>query len=264
MAQRKVRAKDIKKQRWAGIVAAFLAIGMLVSLAGVFIGQTVRDRETILPGQQAEPEPEDYLAYYQGEVDRLESYLEEHQAGEAVILELIENYRYLSYIQQVFFDNQDILEVYKARQVSLINILIELEPENLQYRLELINLYLEKGDNQELIDEEVVFLMELLREKPDPLFHLSLIGLLASAGEEELVREEATWLYLYLEERVAEGLADNEELFYYAVLIGEYTENPDAAEEILNAILEQEDEDSIIYQDALDYLNYLRSESNDD
>lgn len=262
MAQRKIRAKDLKKQRWAGIVAAILAFGMLVSLAGVYIGQAVRDRGAVVPEQQGEPEPEDYLAYYQGEVDRLESYLEEHQAGEAVILELIENYRYLSFVQQVFFDNLEILEEYNARQVSLMNTLIELEPEKPLYRLELINLYLEKGNAQGLIDEEVAFLIELLREKPDPLFHLSLIGLLASNGDEELVRDEVEWLYLYLEERVAEGLADNEELFYYAVLIGEYTDDAAAAEEILSTILEQEDEGSIVYQDTLDYLNYLKSENN--
>ena len=264
MAQRKIRAKDLKKQRWAGIVAAILAFGMLISLAGVYIGQAVRDRGAVVPEQQGEPEPEDYLAYYQGEVDRLESYLEEHQAGEAVILELIENYRYLSFVQQVFFDNQEILGEYNARQVSLINTLIELEPEKPQYRLELINLYLEKGNAQALIDAEVAFLIELLREKPDPLFHLSLIGLLASTGAEELVREEVEWLYLYLEERAAKGLADNEELLYFAVLIGEYKDDVFAAEEILITVLEQEDEGSIVYQDTLDYLNYLKSKNNGD
>jgi len=258
LAKRKVRAKDLKKQRWAVIVAAVLAFGMIVSLVGVYLSQANWGGQSVLPDQHSDPQPEDYLAYYQGEVDRLEAYLEEHQAGEAVLLELIENYRYLSIVRQVFFDDQEALEEYGVRMVSLYRTLVELEPENLQYRLEVVNLYLGKPESRELLNKEIAVLQELLREKPEPLVHLSLIGILSAAGEEELRNEEALWLYEHLGEKVAEGMAANEELLSYAVLLGEYFDSPDAAEEILNDILEQEDEESNIYREALNYLNYLR------
>lgn len=262
MAKRRVRAKDIKKQRWAGIVAAVLALGMLVSLAGVYIGQSILGSENDLPGPQEELQPEDYLTYYQGEVDRLELYIQQHEADEAVLLELVENYRYLSFIQQVFFDNQDLTEEYDLRMVSLYKSLIELEPLNLRYRLELINLYLEKYDNRDLVNKEIADLKELLRVNPDPLVHLSLIHVLSSTGQEELALEEISWLHQYLEVRVDQGLSDNEELFYYAVLLGEYIYDVTAAEEILMDIIDKEDENSIVYQDAKHYLDYLRSENN--
>jgi hypothetical protein len=258
LAKRKVRAKDLKKQRWAVIVAAVLAFGMIVSLVGVYLSQANWGGRSVLPDQHSDPQPEDYLAYYQGEVDRLEAYLEEHQAGEAVLLELIENYRYLSIVRQVFFDDQEALEEYGLRMVSLYRTLVELEPEKLQYRLEIVNLYLDKPESRELLNEEIADLQELLREKPKPLVHLSLIGILSAAGEEELRNEEALWLYEYLGEKAAEGMADNEELLSYAVLLGEYFDSSDAAEEILNDILEQEEEESNIYQEALNYLSYLR------
>ncbi len=245
-------------------MAAVLAVGMLVSLAGVYIGQSIMGSENALPAQQEELQPEDYLAYYQGEVDRLELYLQENEADKTVLLELVENYRYLSFIQQVFFDNQDLTEEYDLRMVSLYKSLIELEPLDLRYRLELINLYLEKYDNQELVDKEIVDLKELLRVNPDPLVHLSLIHLLSSTGQEELALEEIAWLYQHLEARADEGLSDNEERFYYAVLLGEYIEDVEAAEEILMNVIENEDENSIVYQDARNYLDYLRSENNQD
>lgn len=258
MARKKVRTKDLKKQRWAGIVAAVLALGMIVSLVGVYLGQAAMGGRSTLPEQHTEPQPEDYLVYYQGQVDRLEEYLEENEAGEPILLELAENYRYLSFIQQVFFDNQEVVEEYDLRMISIYKSLVDLEPANLQYRLELVNLYLEKEENRELIDEEILFLQEQLREAPDPVVHLSLVGLLSSAGEEELMQDEAAWLYTYLEDRVTGGVADNEERFYYAVLLGEYLDNPEAAKIILDNILEQEDEESNIYQEALSYRDYLR------
>ncbi|MDZ4132763.1 MAG: hypothetical protein U1E11_06460, partial [Dethiobacteria bacterium] len=89
MARNKVRAKDITKQRWACIVAAILALGMLISLVGVYIGQSVGGSRASLPEQQVEPQPEDYLAHYENEVERLETYLDEHEASEAILLELV-------------------------------------------------------------------------------------------------------------------------------------------------------------------------------
>ncbi len=259
MAQKKVRAKDIKKQRWAAIVAAVLAFFMIASLAGVYISQAIGGEGTIMPGQQADPEPEDYLAYYEGEAERLEKQLEEHGPNELILQELAENYRALSYLHQIYFDDQEAIEEYERRLLSVYQTLVEMEPANPMFRLQLINLYLEQQKEQHL-DEEISVLQDLLRKDPDPLVHISLIGLLDSMEKEDLSREEIEWLQQYLEDRIDQGLADNEEYLYYAILLGEYFDDPVTAKSILDNILKEESEESIIYRDALDYLNHLKTD----
>lgn len=259
----KERPRNLKNQRWAGIVAAILALGMIVSLVGAYIGQAVGGGGATLPEQQAEPEPEDYLNYYEGEVERLESYLEENEATEAVLLELAENYRYLTIVQQVFFDEQDVIEDYEDRMVSLFQSLVELEPENPAYRLELINLYLEQRADEAIIAEEVELTIDLLHNNPEPMLHLSLVQLLSTAGRDDLVDEEAEWLQDYMAPRVASGQADNEERFYYAILLGEYRGDITAAKDILEDIIEEESENSTIYQNALTYLEHFRANNNE-
>ncbi len=259
MARKKESPKNLKNQRWAGIVAAILALGMVVSLVGAYIGQAVGGGGAPLAGQQAEPEPEDYLNHYQAEVERLETYLEDNEPTEAVLLELAENYRYLMIVKQVFFDDMEAAREYEGELVSVFSSLVELEPSNTAYRLELINLYIEQQESEELIIGEAEEVRELLRQEPDPVMHLSLVQLLATAGEEELVEEETAWLEEHLEARIAAGEADAEERFYYAILLGQYMDETAAAEEILEEILEQESEESSIYQNALTYLEYFRA-----
>ncbi len=259
---KKERPKNLKNQRWAGIVAAILALGMVVSLVGAYIGQAVGGGAP-LPDQQAEPEPEDYLNYYEGEVERLESYLEENEATEAVLLELAENYQYLTIVHQVFFDDQDAVEKYEQKMVSTFQSLVEQEPDNPTYRIELINLYLEQRAGEDLIEEQVEYTKDLLHENPEPMLHLSLIQLLSTAGEDGLVEEEAEWLQEYMAARVASGQADNEERFYYAILLGEYQGEINTAKDILEEVLEEESEDSTIYQNALTYLEYFRADNDE-
>lgn len=261
MAQKKVRAKDLKKQRWAGIVAAILALGMLVSLVGAYIGQAIGGGGTPFPEQQVEPEPEDYLTYYEGEVERLEAYVEEHGASEAVLLELAENYRYLTIVQQIFFDDQEAIEQYQDKLISTFADLVDLLPANPQYRLELAYLYQEGQKDKQLIIDEIFALQDLLRDNPDPMYHLSMIQLLDSIGEDDIKEEEIMLLQETLEDRIAGGLADNEERFYYAVLLGEYLDDTAEARGILEAILQQESEESMIYQNALAYLDYFSNDN---
>lgn len=261
LAQKKPRARDLKKQRWAGIVAAILALGMLVSLVGVYIGQAIGGGGTPFPEQQEEPEPEDYLAYYEGEVERLEVYLEEHGASEAVLLELAENYRYLTIVQQIFFDDQVAVEHYQGKLISTFADLVDLLPANPQYRLELAYLYQEAQKEKQLIIDEITALQDLLRVNPDPMYHLSMIQLLESLGEGEIVEEEVILLKEILEEKISGGVADNEERLYYAVLLGEYLNDTTEARLILESILLQESEESRIYQNALAYLDYFSNEN---
>ncbi|MGM0651592.1 MAG: hypothetical protein ACQES4_02270 [Bacillota bacterium] len=260
---KKEKPRNIKNQRWAGIIAAILALGMIVSLVGAYITQAVGGGGSALPDQQAEPEPEDYLNYYEGEVERLESYLEDNEATEAVLLELAENYRYLSIVQQVYFDEQGAVEEYEERMISLFQSLVDIEPDNPAYRIELINLYLEQQVGDELIMEQVELTRDLLHDNPDPKLHLSLVQLLSTAGEKELVEEEATWLQEHMAPRIASGQADNEERFYYAVLLGEYRGEITAARDILEDILEEESENSTVYQNALTYLEYFSTDKNE-
>ncbi len=261
MAAKKMRARDIKKQRWASIVAAILALGMVVSLVGVYIGQAVGG--SAMPGQQEEPQPEDYLAYYQGEVNRLETYIEEHGESANVLLELAENYRYLGYVQQMFFEDEEAHEQSQERLSDLQQSLVELEPENARYRLELLGLYIEQQKDESLIDAEAELIQELLRKQPDPQVHLSFIQTLSMIGAFEEVQNETVWLNAYLKDRVEQGLADSEEQFYYAVFLADYVGDDEEAVQILEMILEQESEESSLYQNAFAYLQYLRSDEND-
>lgn len=262
MAKRKVRARDLKKQRWAGIVAAVLAFVFIFSLVGYGVwGNLFGETQGSHPDQPGELQPEDYLNYYEGEVERLEAYLLEHEGGEAVLLELAENYRYLIFVTQLFFDGEGPVDQYQSRMVDLFEELAEMNPDNSQYRLELINLYMELQYDEQKISREIDTVRELLRFEPNPVAHISFIGLLSSSGESEIMNEEIAWLEDHFEELKAKNQLSNEDLFYYAVLLGEYRGDQRAAEVLLESIMEQEDPGSNLYQEALNYLNYLRPDN---
>lgn len=263
MAQKKVRQKDLKKQRWAGIVAAILALAMIMSVAVGYFGQALGGQGTFFSDQPGDPEPEDYLAYYEEEVKRLEMHLEEHGPNVIVLQQLAENYHYLSLIKQIYFDDHEAVQEYEEKILSIEQSLVEMEPSNPRYRLRLINSYLEQQKKQNML-EEIAVLKDLLRDAPDPMIHISLIGVVDSIEENELVREEVEWLQQYLENRLAQDLADLEEQFYYTVLLGEYLGDPVTAKSMLEEILEQESEESELYQQALNYLNYLQAENDRD
>jgi len=131
----------------------------------------------------------------------------------------------------------------------------------------MINLLL--GDDQdELATEQIAFLLGRLREQPDPLYHLSLIGMLNSVKETkpdlgELAAEEIQWLNVYFEEMQEAGSLSGQNRFYYTVLLGEYLDQREAAEKLLALILEQEEADSKVYQDALSYRDYLQPAEDD-
>ncbi|MDY6827271.1 MAG: hypothetical protein SVV67_08910 [Bacillota bacterium] len=260
MAKNRVRAKDIKKQRWAGIIAAVLALAMIVSLVGVYLAQRGEKSEEAVPEQQAEVQPEDYIEYYQGEIERLEQYLEEHEPTEAVLFELSENYRYLVFIQEVFFDDEEKLQEYRGRLISVYDQLIEMNPDNVIYRIELAYLLFDRGD-EEQVEQEIETIRQALRENADARSHLALIGLLSSMNREQLMKEEVAWLQGYMEDEIAADRADNESQFYYAVLKGEYLDQKSEAEAILQNILDEESEDSSLYVEVANYLEHLNGSS---
>jgi len=259
LAKKTERPKDLKKQRWAAIVAAILAFGMLASVVGGYLGLTYGGGAG-LSQEQSDPQPDDYLAYYEGEVERLEDYLDDNDPSPSVLQELAENYRYLSFIQQMYFNDHEAVAEYQERLLSIHETLTDLEPDNPRFRLELINLYQEQQKEEDLITDEIAILQELLRDNPDPMIHFSLINLLDAEDREDLKQEEVDWLYGHLGSRVAGGEADNEENLYYAFLLGEYMDEPAAAKPLLEEILTEESEDSWLYREAENYLSYLETE----
>lgn len=260
MVKKTERPRDLKRQRWAAIVAAILAFGMVASVVGGYLGHALGGDGAVMNQQQADPEPEDYLAHYEGEVERLEEHIDEHDPSPSVLRELAENYRYLSLVQQMYFNDMEAVEEYQERLLSIYDTLVELEPDNPRFRLDLINMYEEKGKEEAEIVEEINVVREQLRETPDPMAHFSLITMLDTEDREELFQEEVEWLTGYLESRVVEGTADNEERLYYTYLLGEYLNDQAAAKSMIEEILEDEPEDSWIYREAQNYLNYLQSE----
>ncbi len=260
MAKKTERPKDLKKQRWAAIVAAILAFGMIASVVGGYLGHALGGEGAGLPQQQAEPEPEDYLAHYEGEVKRLEEHLKEHEPSPAVLQELAENYRYLSLIHQLYFDDPEAVAEYQNRLISLYDDLVDLEPDNLNYRLELISLYQEQQKDEALIMQEVAILKKLLRDDPNPSVHFSLIAVLEAGEMEELHQQEVEWLFDYLQPKIDQETADSEEQLYYAIMLGEYQDEPETSISLLEGIMEAESEDTWVYREAQNYLNYLQTE----
>jgi hypothetical protein len=260
VANNRVRAKDIKKQRWAGIIAAVLALAMIVSLVGAYLAQRGGSSDETAPEQQADLQPDDYVDHYQGEIERLEQYLEEHEPTEAVLLELSENYRSLVFIQEVFFDDEAKLQSYRENLISVYDQLIEMSPDKALYRMELAYLLFDKGD-EDKVDQEIETIGQMLHKDADARTHLALIELLSSMEREQLLEEEIAWLQSYLEDEIFAGRADNEDQFYYAVLKGEYLGQKSEAEAILQDIIDEESEDSSLYAEAVNYLDYLNGSS---
>ncbi len=264
MPRKKVRVKDLKKQRWAAIVAAILALGMLLSLVGVYIGQAIGGSGTEVPETQTEPQPEDYLAYYSAEVERLEEFLADNDPTEPLLLELAENYRYLVFIQQVFFDEPQAVDENRERLADIFVDLVQLNPDNYEYRYELVSLYLEMNKDDAVVNAQIDQLREKLYENPEPMVHLALINLLSTTERDAQIEEELEWLRGYLEPLYETGEANSEELFYYSVLIGEYYNEREEAKQLLVGIMAAEPEESRVYQDAAAYLNYLDAENDSD
>ena len=263
LAPKKINFKNLKKQRWAVIMAAVLALGMIISLVGSFIvqsfsagGQHAVEQH---PGGEADPGPEDYLAHYNEEAHRLEEYLAENEPTEAILLELISDYHYLAFIHQVFFEDEEAFVTSQSAAAKHLATLVEMYPQNAEYRYELIDALVNAGADQAVIGAEAEELLTLLREEANPRVHLALTNLLASGGNEELVETEVEWLKELLQPRYVSGQAANEDKFLYAYLAGEYLDQKGEALEILQGLLQDEPEDSALYHDAAGYLDHLQT-----
>ncbi len=289
------RRKDIKQQRWASVVAAVLAFGMVLSVAIVGLDYILgRDRS---PAQ--EMTAEDYLEFYTENVENLEAFIEEFGPTTAVLEQLAESYSGLIMIRQIFFDDAEKVKENERGLAQVYQSLIELEPEDPRYYLELLNIYhtIDNSDERilelastlsellrqepnpthtlsllhfylqaeldELIEEEASILSELLRREPDPNHTISLLWIYKQSELDELLQDEAAWLKDYLEDKLSAEEVDNHDRFLYGVLLGEYLGDEEAALAQIELILEEEEEDSELYKSSADYRDQLLDNDDD-
>lgn len=247
--------KSIRKQRWAAVIAGVLALGMLVSSVFIYFNSVA--------GRNATPDQdwslEDYLEYYQSNVNQMEAYIEEHGPTTAVLESLLEGYNYLIMFQQISGGSEDISAL-QNKMVGVYQSLIELAPSELRYRLELLYAYKSIEADQEMILEQAVILGDLLRESPKSTVHLQLINFLASINEEQLLEEEISWFSTYLEQRIEDDTADNVDRYCLAILAAEYLDDIETAYAQIDLILETEEEGSSLYSEAKQYLDKLTAQ----
>lgn len=247
--------RGIRKQRWAVIVAAVVAAGMLLSSVIYYIGYMLpRDN---LGAETGNFDPEAYRSHYRHEVETLEKYVDDHGATAKLLNDLASAYSMLISIQETFFDEPETLAQYRAAQVEACRALMEMEPEKAQYRIQYLYAAHKAGEDESLLREEAAATAALLREKPEPVFHFYLIDLLESMEEEEMLQEEIAWLEQYFADQAAADDLDNEGRYFYALLLAEHLEKKEAALEQLDLILEAEPEDSTLSQEAARYRDSL-------
>ena len=258
------KRKD-KRKIWASIIAAVLALAMALSAVAVFLGYLLdRDDDTVNPGGQLDLEA--YREYYLGEVERLQKYIDEYGPTVPVLSELVQAYSLLIQIEKG--DEEAAEETIKGYEDNLKKFsleLVELEPDKSEHRLQLLYVYEQIDEDEENIAEEIGALRELLHENPDPPSSLKLIGFMKSSKlQEEIMNEEIDRLKEHFEQLEESDELNSENRYYYAYLLGEYLEEPRAAEDQLLLIMEKEPEDSTFYSAAKNYLEQLRKEEKED
>jgi hypothetical protein len=247
--------KSIRKQRWAAVIAGILALGMLVSSVFIYFN-SVAGRNTT-PGQDWSLE--DYLEYYQSNVDQMEAYIEEHGPTTAVLESLLEGYNYLMMFQQLSGELEGNL-VLQNKMVGVYESLIELAPSVLRYRIELLHAYKSIDAEEEKILEQAVLLADLLRESPQSAVHLQLINFLASMEAEQLLDQEIAWFSAYLQQRIEDEEADNVDRYCLAILAAEHLDDLETAYAQIALIMDAEEEGSALYNEAKAYLDKITAQ----
>jgi hypothetical protein len=257
--KKKKRPRSVRNNKWAVVIAAILAFGMLLSSVAIYLGNLNRG-EAGGPDQSWDLEA--LLEQYSDKAAQLEAYIEEHGPNVVVLENLAENYYYLMMFQQMVGAEEEELVDYQAKLVYVFQNLLELEPDELRYHLELLEAYRSADTDDVVMLEQVARLQELLRENPVPNVGLSLIGFLESIGQDELVQEEAAWLGEYLAEQLLGEPADdhNYTRYLYAVLLAQYQGEMETALEQLDLILGSEPEESALYASVQEYRNHLTAE----
>lgn len=264
MAEKKTRVKrkDIRKQRWAAFIAGLLALAMAISAIAAYSGHLLDPGrgEQANPGQEVDPDAAREICL--GEIERLQKYISEIGPTVPVLGELVRYYAALIQLEAGGGKaSEETLQGYRDDLLEACRDLIELEPDQPLHRLQLLNYYQEFEEGEDAIDGEIEALRLLLHENPEPSAALMLIGFLKNLEEQAaIMEEEIDWLKAHLEQLDAEEKMNSEERYYYAYLLGQYIEDTGAATEQLNAILEQESEESNLYGAAKSYLEQLEKQ----
>lgn len=261
MSDNKSRSKKKdRRQRWAAIIAAILAVAMALSAIAAYAGHLLnRGQGSAAPPEQ-QFDMEEYRSYCSGEVERLEQYLAEYGAAAGVLSELCKNYRLLIQIEKAGDEVDDEkVKGYEAALKEYSRDLVELEPDHPEHRLQLLYLYSDLGEDDRFIDEEIGALQELLREKTDPYAALGLIEFMkVSEQPPESIAGETAWLKEYFEELSDSANLTNSDRYAYAFLLGEYLEEVPAALDQLALVLESEAPEKELYQTAEKYQKALQ------
>ncbi len=249
--------KNIRKQRWAAVVAGILALGMLVSLFFIYFDYMTGSGGAA--GSDQGIDLEEYLEYYKYNAEQLEEYIEEHGPTQAVLESLAESYNSLIMLQQLFAGESESEEIpaLQSKLVVVYESLIELIPSDLRYRIELLHAYRSIDADEDIVLEQAVLLGDLLRESPKSTVHLQLINFLSLMDVEQLMDEEISWFKTYLEQRIEDEAADNIDRYCLAILLAEYMEDTETAYAQLALILETEEEGSSLYNEAMQYKEKL-------
>lgn len=256
---KKVKRKDLRKQRWASIIAAVLALAMAFSAIAAYASHLLNrgNDETVSPEQQYDPDA--VRSYCLDEIERLQKYIDDYGPAAPVLGELVQNYALLIQIEETEKASEEKLQGYRDNLKKYSRDLVELEPDKPEHRLQLLYVYKEIDEDEAVIAGEIATLSELLHENPDPSSTLMLIGFMKSSKQqEETMDDEIAWLQDHLEQLEESGKLDSENRYYYAYLLGEYLEDTQAAEEQLALIMEKESEESAIYSAAKNYLEKLQ------
>ncbi|HOP69252.1 MAG TPA: hypothetical protein PLS32_05695 [Bacillota bacterium] len=212
---------NIRGSRWATIIIVIVVIAMAGSTLPFFLGNFIsgaRKSGDLTPDafKQSIQEVKEQL---EQQAKQLEDYIDEYGPTEATLANLAGIYYQL-------INYQDILDPektppYQEKLLQTYQDLVELAPDNLEYRFNMVLAY-------------------------------------QGVEKEEEARAEAEALMEVLEPRLEEN-PDNRERYYYAVLLGEFEDDPEAALEILNVILETEHEGSGVYNSAGRYKDELEA-----
>ncbi|NLA11574.1 MAG: hypothetical protein GX883_05555 [Firmicutes bacterium] len=261
MTGKKVRRKKKdRRQRWAAIIAGILAVAMALSAIAAYASHLLNrgQGETAPPEQQLDLET--YREHSLNEIKRLEQYISEYGPAVGVLGELCRNFRLLIQIENAGEQvDEEKVAGYEAALKEYSLDLIELEPDNPEYRLQLLYLYRELGEDDGSIAAEIASLQELLHEKPAPQMTLGLIEFMEVAEQpQESIAEEITWLEQYFEELSAGVGLTATERYYYALLLGEHREEIPAALEQLEIILKSEPPEEELHNAAENYQKTLQ------
>ena len=261
----RVKRKDLRKQRWAGIIAGILALAMAISAIAAYAGHLLDRGSSGDPGQEQQIDSQAARKMCLDEIERLKKYIDDMETTAPVLGRLVEYYAFLIQLEEEEGEekrvSEETLQGYRDDLLFYNHELVELEPKQPLHRLQLLENYHKYGGSETVIAGEIDVLRALIHENPSPSSSLMLIGFMKSSKQqEEMIAEEAAWLKDHLEQLEAEDKLDSENRYYYAYLMGEYLDDIQTAKEQLGLIMKEEPEESSIYSAAKGYLEQLEKE----